>query len=117
MDMQTLNVAAEPTGPDAALLQMCEEILHVEFEYRRVGKVMSDNPNLYAVEDHFSAVEDAHSELMEEIASTPARTPEGFRAKAAAIRAFYDNVPPDTDCTIDRVTWAPICEIGGSAPA
>jgi hypothetical protein len=42
----------------------------------------------------------------------PARMPEGLRAKAPVVWAFYQPEPP-TDSVVDDILWQRVCQVAG----
>jgi hypothetical protein len=114
------DVAGIAPQPDSELLRLCGEFLKLEAAWRRFSAAEAairdeNSRKSEPVRSEFAAMLDGtYDQTLEKIAELPALTPEGWRAKAAVLRAFYyGDDPPPLDYPIDRVAWSLICDISG----
>jgi hypothetical protein len=116
--------AAKANELDGALLAAAKRIEALEAEERRLQPlydVMPPTPESEHYEAECDALRDERKEVLDYLAETPARTPEGLRAKALALVAFWGG--PDGRHELDlisahqRLEWSLIKELAGRAEA
>lgn len=102
--------ASKAAELDRDLIDASREYFALEAEFIRIGHLegevpLSEGDELIAQGDALLEQQDALRVVM---ATTPARTPEGLRAKAAALQAWLPTNPDGTayHCEEDALAWS-----------
>ena len=95
--------------PDATLIAVCDRYVMFEAEWRVLSaRLDRGDETLRRALSEFWRV---HENGLGFIATTPAVTIDGLRAKARACHAFYDPTPPEEGCEVSAVLWGLLCEL------
>jgi hypothetical protein len=115
--------AAKAAELDGELIALCAEVERLNTE--EAGLIWADdaqNPRYKTLgqPEALAALRAASARLqdvLEQIAAMPARTPEGLRAKAQAVHAFFFGMPPEGGCPAGDALWSLVCDVAGRAAA
>ena len=109
---------------DGELMACCSELLAIDAECYRLDAVASaidggdpHHPAWFACDDYSSATNDRWHELADQIAATPARTPEGLRAKVQAARTAIHGEAKESPDPMDRLAWSVFADVLGRVGA
>jgi hypothetical protein len=122
-----LLLGATEAGPakaqelDGELLAACARFLQAEAKWRRLNDLVCAAETTFGVHapevGRAEAERDAHGLECHDAAAAvcllPARTPEGLRAKAQAVFAFYQPDPPEARSIVGPAMWQLVCEVAG----
>ena len=124
-----LLLTAAEAGPakaaelDGDLLSLCDEAMAIEGESDRLWQACRDvvstrhSPAWAAYEAHTDATQAHLHDLLRQAAATPARTPEGLRAKARIALAVAPCEAHDDPDPWERVTFSLCRDVLGRAGA
>ena len=126
-----LLLTAAEAGPtkaaelDGELIAMCEEVVAIDQESDRLWEiccaqadgVKGDHPTFVAYDAHENATFAHRLGLIDTIVNTPARTPEGLRAKAATARSTMPVEPIEDRSRGDRLALSLYADMLGRAGA
>ena len=109
---------------DGELMACCSELLAIDAESDRLDAVAAAtdggdprHPAWFAADDYSDATNDRWHELANQIVATPARTPEGLRAKVQAARTAIHGEAKDTPDPMDRLAWSVFDDVLGRVGA
>ena len=109
---------------DGELMACCSELLAIDAESDRLDAVAAAtdggdprHPAWFACDDHSLATNERWHELTDKIAATPARTPEGLRAKVQAARTAIHGEAKINPDPMDRLAWSVFDDVLGRACA
>ena len=117
--------AAKASELDGNLFADCAEAMAIDRESDRLFKhavaVAADAPGSHpawvAHDDFENANQSRWHDLVKQIAGTPARTPEGLRAKAAMARSAIHGESLDNPDPMDVLAWSVFDDVLGRAGA
>ena len=126
-----LLLSAAEAGPakaaelDGELLACCAEALAIDAESNRLFRIAvaagddapPDHPDWQVHDAYDDATNPRWHELVEHIAATSARTPEGLRAKATVARSTVTEERRELPDPADTLAWSVLTDVLGSAGA
>jgi hypothetical protein len=104
---------AKPEELDGELLAACATFQREEaYQRQQYARVIAGEISERDADLLIEKRDEAYHAAADVICATPARTPEGLRAKAAAVVAFFSPDAP-TISIMDDAMWSVLCQVAG----
>ena len=105
--------------PDAELIALCAECERLEITHGQVCWSDDEQDHRFGSLEQqqalvlFTETSERQEAVMDQITATPARTPEGLRAKAEACHAYFKDWAPEGGSRGGDMLWSLVCDMAG----